>query len=161
MRFAPYRRFAIETDLPPEVVLRLLAECIETRFLWNPFARDKKPYQGRVEGRSFSMSRIIWYRNSFLPLVKGSVGPRGAGALVRVRMRPFLLGLGFVAAWMGMCAFGVALVLARHALDPSALLPLGMCAFGYLVLMVGFGPEATKTTEFLRDQLKGRVVEDR
>jgi hypothetical protein len=164
-RLAPYRRFAIETDLTPEAVLRALAQCIETRFVWNPFARDRKPYQGRIRGRAFWMGRIIWHRNSSLPLVRGNVEPRGTGALVRVRMRPVLLALGFMAVWMlGVGAAGVATLVATldgRAPGLAPLLPLGMLAFGYLVVMVGFAPEATRTTSFLCDLLKGRIVEDR
>jgi hypothetical protein len=159
-RLVPYRRFAIETDLPPEAVLRALAECIETRCLWNPFARTKKPYQGRVEGRSFSLRLTDWYGNFWVPVVRGSVEPRGTGALVRVRMRPFLIGFVIAGIWMGMCAVGV-VAFAWSGPSLSVLAPLLMCALGYVVLMVGFGPEATKTTAFLCDVLKGRAVGDR
>jgi hypothetical protein len=164
MRLTPFRRFVIETDVPPDAVLSILADLMEEPRLWrNPFARDRRPYQGRVEGSSFSMSRIILHRNSFLPLVTGAVEPRGAGALVRVRMRPYRVVLAFMTVWLGLAGWMVLKLtfdmLTRQALEPEPLIPLGLFVFGYLMLMVGFASEATNTTELLLRLLKGRLVE--
>src|SRR5690606_4803834 len=47
---------------------------------------DHKPYEGSINGMSFKISRIIGYRNSFLPIINGVIEKDNRGVKVHVKM---------------------------------------------------------------------------
>ncbi len=81
MLVLPYERLTIETALPIEEAQRRLADAIEPkraiRWAWSASA---KPFQGTIAGDRFEMSRVIRYRNSFLPQISGQISFRATRA---------------------------------------------------------------------------------
>ena len=74
----PYRRFVIESPLPPAQLLDRISRCIE-RSRWPVSRSVGAPFRGEVDGSNFKLRRITWYGNGFLPVIVGRGEARGDG----------------------------------------------------------------------------------
>src|SRR5690242_14915733 len=98
MSLLPYRAFTIETPLAPAVVQARLQGAVEGR-QWLRLSRTHRPFEGVVEGPRFEVRRIIHYRNSFLPHVRGAIEPAAAGARLVGTMRLHSAVAAFMVVW--------------------------------------------------------------
>lgn len=155
----PLEKFTIYTSLAPDLVCEQLLQVVEPRktFRWNRRHPDK-PYEGEIGEHSFQIIRIINYRNSFLPLIKGRITPSEMGSKIEVEMslQPFVF--VFMLVWLGMVGqFGVIFLISSIAegkFEPAALIPVGMFMFGCLLPLIGFKPEAARSKQFLEQLLE-------
>jgi hypothetical protein len=156
----PWRRFEIDTHLTPGQCAHALRAIVEPRrrFRW-PIGPRLNNFEGEVTPEGFSITRIIRYRNSFLPMISGGFRDQSGGTHVTMRMRPHWFSLGFWMIWMAACVAIAAIVqfIAADAqrLTVSAFLA-AMFVFGYLLCTVSFGIEAEKARLLLTDALTGR-----
>jgi hypothetical protein len=102
-------------------------------------------FEGTVDGDRFRATRMIGYRNSFLPVIHGQVRTRGSGSVITLTMRLHISVMIFMVIWLG----GVGTI----AASTSALIPLGMFLVGIALPAVGFYPEAFKARDILRRKL--------
>jgi len=152
------QQFTIETPFCEAVVRQRLLDVVEPRqamrWGWNAPA---KPYQGEVGDRAFQISRIIGYRNSFLPQIEGRIYPQDIGCKIDIEMKLHPLVLGFMLFWLSMVGqiamISLIAALAEPQFDPTLLVPIGMFAFGCILPLVGFLPQARSSREFLTDLL--------
>lgn len=90
MKYLPYENITYRTKLDVEEVFKRLNEIIEpVQGVRMPVifgGGDHKPYEGSIKGMSFKISRVIGYRNSFLPVIKGVVEKDNRGVKVHVKM---------------------------------------------------------------------------
>ncbi|MEM0981674.1 MAG: hypothetical protein AAGH78_15555, partial [Cyanobacteria bacterium P01_H01_bin.58] len=71
MNLLPYNRFSVQTTRPLAAVINLLSEQVEApRLRWG-FKRDGARYTGTITDTGFTIHRVIYYRNSFLPRIQG------------------------------------------------------------------------------------------
>ncbi|MFN0063228.1 MAG: hypothetical protein ACKVPX_12040 [Myxococcaceae bacterium] len=138
-----------------EIIRRLGAATEPSKWLRNPFSRNHKPYQGQITGSTFKVTRVIHYRNSFLPTVVGSVRSDGTGAVIEatLRLNPFVT--AFMALWLGGVTAG-AIGMTAHQLSggknpAAAVVPALMFVFGYLLMQGGFLFESRKAKRFLEE----------
>jgi hypothetical protein len=101
-------------------------------------------FEGTVDGDRFRATRMIGYRNSFLPVIHGQVRTRGSGSVITLTMRLHIFVMIFMTIWLGAAMF---------ATSTSGLLPLGMFLVGIALPAVGFYPEAFKARDILRRKL--------
>ena len=148
----PYRRVELLSPLRAEQVTQALSGVVgpPRRF---PFESAGLPYEGSVTGHRFEIYRVINYRNSFRPRIRGSVTPEGAGCRISVTMGLHPLTLAILAVWFGgVLSFGSVVMLAALSggveREP-ALIPAGMLLFGWLLTIVAFGFEARTAERFL------------
>lgn len=83
----------IETKLKKEEVLELLLDNTYTEGILKLKARKSgKFFLGKVKDGKFQISRIINYRNSFLPIFKGTVtdSENGTVIYVNIGLHPFV-----------------------------------------------------------------------
>jgi hypothetical protein len=149
----PWHSFTIDCDLPPDLAALLIADRVAPK-KW--FGRPDKPFQGTMEGTRFEFSRVIGYKNSFLPWVAGEVVPAGVGSRVQVRMQLHPLVQVFMAVWLGFVGIICIVMLAKLAQGESIgavgiVVPLGMFAFGWAMTAGGFWMEAGKQERMLRE----------
>ncbi len=118
-----------------------------------------KPYQGTVNMEYFNISRIIGYRNSFLPYITGRVEPLQTGSEITVIMtlHPFVM--LFMAVWLGFTGLMSLLLLPALLFGwlnaAPSVIPLIMLLFGYLLCTIPFRLEAIKSRKFLVRLLGG------
>ena len=156
MWFLPYRRFSIDTGLGHvETLERLRAMVAPSRWSWGALfgARPDKPFTGEIDDARFNLSRVIRYRNSFLPQIRGRVTAGAAGTEIKGTMAIHPLVGAFMAVWLGAAAFGAVLI-GQHAMDggrlhPGALIPFGMLVFGIALMLGCFTPEARRALRMI------------
>ncbi len=158
MKLLPFESIIYKTHLEPDYVLGLMERAIEPKrtFRINSlFGSGKfKDYEGKLnEDGSFDIRRIISYRNSFLPVIKGQIDQDFNGTQIKVKMRLHLVVLIFMMLWS--VGVSLALVIALlfgivgNEVHPISFIPLGMLLFGYAITMGGFKYESTKSKKFL------------
>ena len=167
MLFAPFERLTIETPLTPEEVHQRLAEVIEPKRMFRFFSGNHKPYQGKLNDDRFEVTRIIHYRNSFLPVIKGEIRPGLGGSVVDITMHPHIFVIVFMIIWFGIAGslfFGLlctALVSIWHSTGErtadlvGVIFPAGFFVFGYVMVMGGFKFESVKSKAFFRELFRG------
>ena len=141
-----------------------LADSVEPKqlvrldLLWkNP----AKPYQGEIVDNTFIISRIIRYRNSFLPTITGVVERAATETVVRVKIRsnPFLMG-SFCLIFGLFGWFGQKSVTNNgDTIGSVLLLPIGMALFAYVVAMAAFTYESTEAREDIQRIVEGEIVD--
>jgi hypothetical protein len=153
----PYYRFQLEVNLPPEVVAERIRAVTagrpkgffpQLKERWN---NAPNLFWGTVEGTSFSLQRNISYQNSFLPQIKGKVLLGGFGTRLDVTMHLHPAVAVFMLFWLGIVG-SVAMPIGYT--EPMSLVPLGMLAFGLLLPVAAFFPEAFKAKRLITDLLR-------
>jgi len=169
MKFLPYERLKIKTTLSSQEALKRLDNAIEPKRYFRLFGSGTKPYQGKVEGSHFEISRIIGYRNSFLPMIKGDVQTEIGGCTIYISMKPHIFIIAFMIFWLGGIGLAFLATLGPFVsslgqistADPSLLLfPGGMLAFGYALFLGGFKFESIKSKKFFKDLFVAEDVEE-
>ena len=148
----PYWSTEIHTPLPVETVAERIRRIVRPKqgFLEsvaNAFESrpDEPPFEGEVSAHSFRVSRVIHYKNSFLPVIDGVIERGPMGTIVRVRMRMSVFTIAFMLFWFGFLAY--ALFKTWHPMTGA------MFAFGVVLVTVCFYPEARKAENLLRRAL--------
>ncbi|MBC9909990.1 hypothetical protein [Chitinophaga varians] len=169
MKLLPIERYTLLTKLSPEEIKKLLdanvvpkSKGFQLKFGWSKPAGGK-PYEGVVKNNGFEISRIIDYRNSFLPVITGDVSHEIVHTAVRIKMTLSIVVAVFMTFWMGGVIIGfVGCLIAMidgfrsgSKFEPLLLIPFGMLIFGYLMVKLAFQTEVSKSRKFLRELLQG------
>lgn len=155
-----FYRFQLQSHLDTQAVLERIRALVRQRPGFGESLKesigfrsgDNPPFIGTVEGDHFRLYRDIRYRNSFLPRIRGRVSSAPGGTNIDVIMYLHPLVLLFMLFWLTGIGFGVVSTL-RDAKGASALVPLGMFAFGVALTLGGFYPEAFKARRILERQI--------
>ncbi|WP_018621452.1 hypothetical protein [Spirosoma luteum] len=161
----PFDNFILLTNLTQTEVKARFERITEPQIGFRLFPeRREKPYEGKIIGETFEISRIIRGRNSFLPLIKGRISTNAGQTQIAIRMRPVIAVLLFMTYWLGtvglMCLGLIASGalqfkgLTVHSDSPATLVPFGMLAFGYGLLMVAYRVESHKSKAFFKQLLE-------
>ncbi|HLP14497.1 MAG TPA: hypothetical protein VK177_21380 [Flavobacteriales bacterium] len=165
--------FELVTLLKSTDVINRIAENTgpkKTFRLALPGVKHDKPYEGVVDAESFKISRVINYKNSFLPVISGTVSGSGKVTAVTIKMRMLLPVRIFMFIWLGgvglACIFITPFILSgdsasrKQGFDPMALIPFAMFVFGYLLTYLAFKFESRKSKAFLKDLLNAQEGSD-
>jgi hypothetical protein len=151
----------IRTPLPASEVSCRLDRIIEERRGWAAgLLGARLPsttgalFAGTRGGDSFKVVRLIQYRNSFLPVIRGRVVRGDMGTEVRLMMTLQPIVAAFMLLWCAGLILGVARSLAQSVGSLLAAGPLLICLFGILLTAAGFFPEALKARRLLQDALR-------
>lgn len=167
MKYLPFENITYETKLDSEEILSRINKIIEPKKTFRMRGvfgnNNHKPYEGSINGNSFSIIRIIGYGNSFLPRIKGNI-EKGFGKTkvkVNVKMRLHSFVLIFVFIWCG--GVGLAFLafltasLEKGTFDPTILIPFGMLLFVYGLATGGFKYESIKSKKYLAQLLEAEM----
>jgi hypothetical protein len=89
-------KFSLETTKTREEVVRLLkSKTSSKKIFWCSRSSEGNDFYGEVNNDSFKIRRIIWYRNSFQPIIRGNIVELTSGTRVEITMRPHLFILAF------------------------------------------------------------------
>ncbi len=150
--------------MSPEALAAALSSNVEPRKLFR-WSRVHAQFQGDVSSDAFEITRIIRYRNSFLPVVRGQFLPSASGTTVAIQMElhPFVMVgmcLWFGGVGLGILTFASGLLNGQAPLFPGLLVLLGMLAFGFALVSGGFWPEAKKQKSTLIEMFEGAASAD-
>lgn len=156
MPWLPYQRFSIDSALPAAEACSRLAAAVEPARLFR-FGSGACPFEGRVEGQRFAIQRIIRYRNSFLPRIRGAVEPTATGSRLSGTLALHPLVITFCVVWCGM----VVMIGIPLSLDPGdapswgRAMPVGFLLFLWAMSTAAFTFEARKALALLAGLLSG------
>lgn len=163
MPILPYERLTIETTLSIEEARRRLADAIEPKRMRWGWSTSAKPFEGAITGDRFEMSRIIRYRNSFLPQISGQIRQGYQGAAIDLTLQLHPLVLIFMAVWLagvgGAALLFLGTALGGGSFQPFSLIPLGMFVFIALLSTLAFNFEASKAKALLNQLLVDSEVQ--
>ena len=156
MPIVPFERIVIDTPLPVgEAAARLAAQVEPKRLL--RFRRSGLLFEGRMEGTTFHIQRLIGYRNSFLPRIAGSLEatPWGSRLSATLSLHPVVM--VFMIVWLGaVLAIGFpAMLMGGDQIGGTRWMPLLMLAFGVAMVSGGFSFEAVRARRALCELLGG------
>jgi Flp pilus assembly protein TadB len=86
--FIPYQHFEIKTKLSQDATREKLADIVEPRQLGWRFSNDHKLFEGELDINTFKISRVIRYRNSFLPVLVGNIQDDLDSSSLQITARP-------------------------------------------------------------------------
>ncbi|MBH8577804.1 hypothetical protein I8752_33555 [Nostocaceae cyanobacterium CENA369] len=157
MKVLPDDTFTILTpDSLPIVLQRLSAKVEPTKM----FRVSKKhaPYQGTISEQGFQITRIIHYRNSFLPVIRGRFEAQVHQTVVHIQMslHPFVM--TFLGFWF-LCWYGAVVPITLAGAMPSQMIAifLGMPIAMLIVFWIAFWTEANRSRSELTQIIQGQA----
>lgn len=167
MKYLPFENITYKTRLDSEEILKRLTDITEPK---RPLKKsvffgssNHKAYEGSIDVESFNIIRIIGYRNSFLPRIKGNIEKGYSGTKINVKMKlsPFVIAFMFI--WFGgvgiSCFAVLTLFSSRSNFDPTKLIPFAMLVFGYAIVTGGFKYESIKTKKYFAELFEAKYEE--
>lgn len=163
----PIENYTLQTSLTAQEVFQRLYDKIEEKrnsgFNWRSKISNK-PYEGKVSTTSFTMNRIIDYRNSFLPVIRGKIISLAGQTRVEINMRPAAGPLIFMSIWLGFVGvicislLTVAVIhfneVFKNGVNGATVIPFAMLLFGILLQKFAFRSESKEAKRFLATLLK-------
>lgn len=167
MRFLPFDSITLQTKLKEEEVLKRLNQNIGATYLFKPNTDYGKPFTGKIEGNAFVIKRKINYRNSFRPVLHGTVEDNFTERVIKVTMRLTIYTMIFMAFWLGvvgiiaLCFMFMIVANIRKAdyseLFPS-FIPVIMFIAGYLMTIISFNVEKKRAKEVLQEIFEAEII---
>jgi hypothetical protein len=167
MKFLPIENITYKTTLKEEEVIHRLVDITEPEktFRFGMSNRGAtKLYEGQISGREFNIKRIIDYRNSFLPQIKGNIEKSNEGVTIKVKMRPSTFVIVFLCIFLGggglsYLAF-LPQIFSNSAFNLSSLIPFGVLLLAYGIIMGSFTFESKKSKNDLQKILDAEIIEE-
>lgn len=171
----PFDRYTLVTSLKVAEVMRRLEVNVFPKKLTSMLVTQRygqkndtsgKPYTGMITGQQFEIARVINYKNSFLPIVKGEVSNFLGQTEIKVKSSPHVAVLAFSGIWMSivsLACLGVSVVMINDGwghFQPELLIPFTMLIFGCLLFTIPYKIEAKKTKQFLVKLLDAAEVKE-
>lgn len=146
--------FTIETRKPKDEILRIIRNNTHTTTFIFDFSKDEKYFAGKIFENSFKILRRIHYKNSFLPLIIGTVEENDCGSTIKIKMRMAIFVTVFLSIWLGGIIAACIIFPFVGAPMPFVLIPYIMLVFGVLIVVIPNKIEAKKAKEKLEELLK-------
>ncbi len=108
-KFLPIENYTLTTKLSVDEVRVLIENNTgpkESFGLFTSNNNSSRPYEGSITGNSFTISRIINYSNSFLPIITGTISRFIDKTEIKIKMRLQKFVTVFISVFMG--ALGIA-----------------------------------------------------
>ena len=129
---------------------------------WFRFFHEGKPFQGKCSREGFRITRIIRYRNSFLPIINGNYLNSSNGTTIQIKMGLHPIVIAFMGIWFGGVVIGAvsisySLAIRECGFQLPMLIPFAMLLFGIALVLGGFWFEAKKQKPLLESLFKTKV----
>lgn len=167
MNLLPFEKIIYKTQLEEEYVIQRLRENteLEQNFPFGTFTTcSSKPYEGCIKNSTFRIKRNISYRNSFLPMINGTIEKNNDKVTITVKMKLHTLIIIFLCIWCGLSGFAsIAIItdMINHSeFGLHFLYPLGMLLFAYALTMSAFKYESNKTKIDLKNIFEADIIQE-
>lgn len=166
-KLLPYENFNFTTKLSTTEVMDRLSKNVSPKST-NVFSFNRdmsKPYTGKIYTNTFEISRVINYKNSFLPNINGTLTSFLGKTEVEIKMKPFTAVIVFMAIWLGfvgIACIGILIYifmnLSNFSFSFGIIIPFIMFIFGCLLCTIPFKMEAKKSKEFLFKLFEAQII---
>ena len=158
MKILPSLNYSFTTDKTPEEIYADLNSVTKSPKV-EIFHRVDGEFIGKVSISGFRIRSNIKYRNSFLPIIKGSVkaGENGSEVIIKMRMHPFVS--VFLTIWLGGVFFAFFMGILYAFVEgifpalPILLTTIIMIAFEQILTKLAFFIPARKSVQRIRELL--------
>ncbi|SHM19843.1 hypothetical protein SAMN05444360_1099 [Chryseobacterium carnipullorum] len=159
MKYLPFERIIYRTNLSEQEIITRLSGFVEPKKFG--FGRtSSKEYEGFINNNCFEINRMINYRNSFLPQIKGTIQKGNYGTQIEVTMKLHVFVFVFLLFWCGFVMFFlISLCLVQQKISVFFLVPVGMLLFVYALTMFGFKTESKESKEFLKKSFESEIID--
>lgn len=147
MKIIPYDHFLLYSSLPSEEVtgrLSAVTECCEIGFLCENLKDTACEFYGIVKFGEFRLIKKITYRNSFNPIIRGTIFTEDEKTVIDVRMSLIPFVAVFIAFWLFFASVFTVLGLCFEAEKVVLLHPIVMIIVCYCTVEGGFWYEAKR-----------------
>ena len=150
MSLLPFNKFVIHTKKSVLEVKEILANHIDEKRMFNVLRSNKK-FQGNISDEGFRVTRIISYRNSFLPTLNGSFqeNAEGTDLVIKLEISNFVIAFMVVLLFF----FGLQTSLSFSKGNGIFFEIIFLIAFFGIVPILTFKLEAKRAKEILTDIL--------
>ncbi len=161
MKFLPYDQFSIHTPQHRlEVIDKLDAQIEAPKAIRWGFSHNHAPYEGTISTSGFEIHRIIHYRNSFLPMIRGRFESTAAGTTIHITMRLNSFVTAFLIFWFFMWYSATIPIFVLTAFSEGfaveGLLFLGAPIVLLFVFWAAFWSEANRSRRELTQSILGQ-----
>ncbi len=163
MKYLPFERITYSTSFSQQEIIKRLSEVVEPK----KFSFRRKPvkdYEGSVDTNSFDISRVISYRNSFLPEIHGTIQKNNDRTEIQVTMTLNGFVYVFTIAWCLITSISFGFLLIKGIRDKGITLeffiPLLMLLFIYGLTMICFKMESQKSKEYLKQIFNAEIIKE-
>lgn len=143
VKWLPYHRLELRSPLSADDALKAIAAHVEApTFRWGwPDPGDGRRFEGEAIANGFHIRRVIRYRNSFAPTLKGMITPEHRASRINVVMHLHPIVIGFV----------IVFLMVTLMIGSVSIMGFAMAIFLYAITMGGFWFEASKQEQALRE----------
>ncbi|WP_000691820.1 hypothetical protein [Leptospira interrogans] len=151
MKIIPYEEYSLKSNLTVEEAISKLKANTEPNKL---FGSGTKIFHGNINNDTFDICRIISYRNSFLPKIKGNIRSEANSIIIDIKMHLHPSVIVFMFIWFSgaLLEFIVSTITLMSNLSDflqELLISLGMLAFGIGLFTIPFWIEVKKAKQEL------------
>ena len=157
MKVLPHDSFTILIPDALPIVLQRLNAKVEQKKVFR-FSNKHAPYQGTISEEGFRISRIIHYRNSFLPVIRGRFEVESHQTMIHVQMsiHPFVM--AFLGFWFFFWYSAVVHTILTSAMPTNMVAQsVGMPMLILIIFWVAFWSEANRSRSELTQIIQGQV----
>jgi len=156
--FLPFEDYTLTTTLKVEEVSKRLEEKIRPKRRLKDFFygdANRKPYEGYILINDFKISRIIGYKNSFLPVISGLIYNVSGKTHIKVEMKiiPYVL----IPTALVIAVLTMASIFIKGFIFSSPF-PFLFPLISYLVIYFAFKIESTMSKKFLAKLLEAEQI---
>ena len=163
-KWLPFEDYIFSTHLSVAEVYQRLSDNIEPDKPYRKYSftfTPSKEYEGTISENTFSISRVINYRNSFQPIISGTIEKVLGGTMVKVKMRLHTVVLIFMAyccTFAGVFCIGILMNASDSStMNLGSLIPF-ILFFGILGMTIGgFKVESSESKKFLQNLLEAKI----
>lgn len=163
MTYLPIENITYKTRLTEEELIKRLEDATEpARIRFGLFGKGTtKTYEGEITPYSFSIRRIIWFRNSFLPEITGTMLSdfHETRIYVKMRLHPLTVVLTYLFCGVLVLMFVIALQQNFDNMASNLVRLFGMFVFLYALTMGAFKLESIRSKTDLQKLFEAEMVE--
>jgi hypothetical protein len=156
MNLLPFEKIIYQSKLTQtEITQRLQQETVPLQYIRISFFKKPsgKKFEGKVLENSFNIQRIIYYRNSFLPVISGKVEEEPSGSIIRLEMQLNTFVKVFLIFFLAIASTGFfsakSFSPANEISIPVMLLSFSMILLFYMIIILTFHYEVKKAKKNL------------
>ena len=156
----PYLEHTIRTTKSPQEIHDILQSVTSSKRAW--VTRPPGEFIGTIDQYDFKIMRIINYRNSFMPVIKGAIKKGEEAYVVALKMQLHPITYIFLIFWFGIAGFilliGILGLMTSEPTDVTLFLGTGgFIAWGQILSRWGFFFQAKKDIKKLEELLSAET----
>ena len=161
MKLFPSQEATLYSVLPKAEVLDRLQYNVQPEYMgFTDKDYPAKRFEGHIEGDSFTLKRVVDYRNSFLPVIRGSLSELPRGTRVNLTLKPMRRIAIIMRLWFGAAVLVLIITIIASLTDGGSviavIIPLIMLAVGVALQHICFNTESERAIDELRSIVEAK-----